>query len=202
MYGSFGPRPLGLAFGLPGIILFGGWVFGCWHKPHDAIFHDRPQRRYVAPVRVGPFGSRPVSTALGDAAERGDLTAVRRLLDAGVSPDAVVPVPGDEGTTALQLAAVGGQLPVVRLLLDRGGDVNAPDQWGGNALTAAVVARQAETVEFLIGRGADVNADDDGATALGYALHQEGSVGNREERMHYQKVILLLRAAGAHSSPD
>jgi hypothetical protein len=156
--------------------------------------------RYVAPVRVGDYRTRPVSSALVAAAGVGDLKTVQRLLDNGVSPNAVAPVSGDEGCSALEAAAGSGSTPVVQLLLDRGADVNAPSPWGATAMTGAAIGGYPDTVQLLISRGADVNSDDDGTTPLAYVLHAKGAATGKE-KVAYERVLKLLRAAGARRTP-
>ena len=141
--------------------------------------------RYVAPVKVGDYSSRPYNPRLVAAADKGDIATVSRLLEQGASSDAVDSF-SEGGKEALEVAAAGGHLSIVRLLLDKGADINAPDFWGGTALVDASAAGQTEVVKLLLSRGADVDADDDGATALGYAQHQG-----------HHDIVTLLEQAGA-----
>ena len=127
--------------------------------------------RYVAPMRVGDFSTRPRSAALMAAIAANNIVEVKRLLESGVSPDAVESYRGensDEGASALQVVAALGYLPIAQLLLDHGADINAPNDWGDTALIDASRSGNVAIVKLLVSRGADVNADDDGMTALGY----------------------------------
>jgi ankyrin repeat protein len=157
-----------------------------------------PARRRVAPVHVGPIETRPSSQALVEAAESGDMAAVRRLLDKGASPDSVF-YENSEHTTALEAAAGSGNVEVARLLLDRGADVNAPGDWGSTATFTAAFVGDPEIVRLLISRGGDVNAADDGTRPLACALHQLAACKNLKKRRRYAEVVQLLRAAGARS---
>ena len=93
------------------------------------------------------------------AVRRGDLQAVRRLLDAN-ERDVL-------GFTALHGAVISGRTAFVRLLVERGADVNAT-KGGRTALHAAAVYNRHGVVKLLVEKGTDVNAksDDNGSTAL------------------------------------
>jgi ankyrin repeat protein len=102
---------------------------------------------------------------LTDAAFRGDLEAVRRLLDSGVPAD----VPDGMGKTALHNAIEGGCVNVVTLLLDRGANVDGPrgEPWtplhhaidveGDAASQLGTLPGEATTIRLLLNRGADPN---------------------------------------------
>lgn len=110
------------------------------------------------------------------AARRGDLTALRAALDAGVNVDTTDPWPRQ---TALIRAAMFGQAEVARLLIARGADVShgaAPD--GMTALHWAAAADAPAIVTALVGAGADVHGPDGvGQTPLDYALGGFGMAG-------------------------
>ncbi|CAK9192697.1 unnamed protein product [Sphagnum troendelagicum] len=63
-------------------------------------------------------------------ASKGDVDAVKQLLDEGASANAS----DYDGRTALHLAASEGHVPVVELLLQHGVDVNHVDRWGDTPL--------------------------------------------------------------------
>jgi ankyrin repeat protein len=63
-------------------------------------------------------------------ASKGDVDAVKQLLDEGASANAS----DYDGRTALHLAASEGHVPVVELLLQQGVDVNPVDRWGDTPL--------------------------------------------------------------------
>jgi hypothetical protein len=84
------------------------------------------------PGRLGGDGQ----AALVDAAGHGQVEAVRRMLDAGLSLDAR----GQDGATPLHAAAGSGSAELVRLLLDRCADLRARDTtWDSTPLAWAQV---------------------------------------------------------------
>jgi ankyrin repeat protein len=102
-----------------------------------------------------------------DAAEKGNLEEVKRLLDKGAEVDA-----RDIGDwTPLHLAADKGHTDVVRLLLDRGADVEASTDRGRTPLHHAITEGHTDVATVLLDRGADIDAtDDDGQSPLDLAI--------------------------------
>ncbi len=120
-----------------------------------------------------------------DAAEKGNINAVKDFLDAGVNinaqDDIVV------GRTALREAAKNGHKEVVSLLLARGANVNVQDEYGNTALIWAATAGSKDIVKMLITHGADVNVqNENGDTALTLAAEK----GQKD-------IVELLIYAGA-----
>lgn len=105
-------------------------------------------------------------TALMEAAEAGQLEAVRWLLDRG----ARLNLRDREGETALMEAAEEGHTAVVELLLDRGATLDLFDHHGRTALMWAVLENKPEVVALLLRRGAAVGLiDNQGASAVDLA---------------------------------
>jgi len=159
---------------------------------------------------------------LFSAIEKGDLAAVRRLLDAGVSVNAT----NRQGQTALFIAvqdtpvikggaltvsSVGGaqvsgqsvsttpqKMPIAQLLLDHKADVNAKDKDGNTPLFET---GSAEMTRLLVGKGADVNAKNTaGETALHAALGMVWSYGAASEAFgdnSYMGPVVALVEMGA-----
>lgn len=108
---------------------------------------------------------------LNNAAKRGDLEAVRKLLDAG----ALVDLPDAEGRTPLVNAIGGRNVPVARFLIERGADINSRSaKDGGTPLLATVCWDYGEMTDFreeLLAAGADPNArTSDGAPVIMRAI--------------------------------
>ena len=112
--GVFGPRTRGAIRGWQG------------ERGEDAT-------GYLSEAQVQALLEAGLGLAVQEAAEKGDVAAVTRLLDAGADPDA----PNEIGVTSLHLAAYEGRLEVVTLLLDRGADPDARDDFGKTPLDLA-----------------------------------------------------------------
>lgn len=125
--------------------------------------------------------------ALMEAAYRGQLEEVQRLVVAGATVDARDP----ENRTSMMWAAFNGHTAVVALLLKQGAELEAKDVNGRTALLYASSGPFAPTVELLLKSGADVNVQGslEGFTALMTAA-AEGQV----------EVVRLLLAHGAEPS--
>ena len=107
---------------------------------------------------------------LHEAARKGDVEEVKRLLDNGADVWAQ-----DMGTTALYWAAFD-HVEVVKVLLEHGANVWAKGTDGWTALHNAAFRGRGDIVTVLLEHGADVGArDEDGKTALFYAA-QNGNV--------------------------
>ena len=144
----------------------------------------------AAVVLVGCGESPPPETptvkapevSLHDAAEGGNIIAVKRHLAAGSDIESRCI---DCGGTALGHAARNGHKGVVEFLISNGADVNV--NIDGTPLHPAAFKGDKEIAEFLIAKGADVNAmDDNGDTPLNWA-----AAGGHKE------IAELLIASGA-----
>ena len=90
---------------------------------------------------------------LYEAATRGDVDAVRRLLDGGAEADA----PNEYENTPLMEAASHGRTEIVRMLLEAGAD---PRRLNSLALDFAVRLGNADCVRLLLAAGADPDRSD------------------------------------------
>lgn len=119
---------------------------------------------------------------LVEAAARGELAQVQRLLAAGVS----VEQRDSSGRTAVLAATAGNHLDVVRALIARGADVNAQDQQRDSAFLLAGARGHTEIVRATLAAGADLTSTNRyGGTALIPACHYG----------HVDTVRLLLTTA-------
>jgi len=114
--------------------------------------------------------SLPSMSLLG-AVSRGNLTAVRALLEQDTSQINEV---NDSGYTPLMMACYYGHEECVRLLLDHGARVNAARSDGATPLLVACARDHEACARLLLDIGkADVNLErDDGATPLYVACEQ------------------------------
>jgi ankyrin repeat protein len=109
--------------------------------------------------------------ALADAAMRGDMAAVRSLLDAGADANAL----GTYGTPALDWVVRVQDLATAGRLLDAGADPNLTNHEHVAPLHLAVENGDADMVKLLLGAGADPSIPDRaGETAL-FLAAREGS---------------------------
>lgn len=106
---------------------------------------------------------RPKSTPLHEAASLGNMEAVTRLLESGISPNQLT----NESVTPLHLAAKEGHLDIVRLLTARVSNIDVHDFSGWTPLFAAVSRGHLEVVKHLLAHGADPDSvDSDGRCIL------------------------------------
>ena len=115
---------------------------------------------------------------LHDAAERGDLDEVKRLIAEGANLNAI----DDKlGGTPLHYAALRGHKAIAELLIAKGADVNASDHLGTTALHWTVIFDHLAVVKLLIANGADVNAKAvNGQTPRSLAIESGTKYGNKE----------------------
>lgn len=92
------------------------------------------------------------------AAERGDLSALERLLEEGAS----VENRDDSGRTALVAAAYENHLEVARKLIEAGADVNVKDDTEQSAylISTSEVGNDPRLLRLTLGNGADVESLD------------------------------------------
>ena len=115
----------------------------------------------------------PVMTFAADgglivAAGRGDVAALRKLLDAGAD----VNMRDARGRNAVLAATQSGQIEAARLLIARGADVNAQDDIRDSAFLLAGARGHSEIVRLALAAGANLKSTNRyGGTALIPACH-------------------------------
>ncbi len=98
-------------------------------------------------------GGSETNSELVSAAERGDLSAVERLLEEGAS----VEDRDDSGRMALVAVAYENHLEVARKLIEAGADVESLDSYNGTGLIRASERGYAEIVKELLNTDIDVD---------------------------------------------
>jgi len=97
---------------------------------------------------------------------KGDILAVKEMVDKGIDPNAQTKL----GISPLHMAAKKQETEITSLLIAKGADVNAGDQNGKTPLMEAASGGRAANAEVLLSAGAKVNAiDENGFTALMWA---------------------------------
>ena len=116
--------------------------------------------------------------AIHTAAARGDVDALRRELERGVSPDSV----GPHSLVPLHFSAAHGasgednQLACIRLLIDAGANVSAADDSNMSAILYAAIEGYSALVTALLDAGADANhRDRTNWTPLHHAIYSNRS---------------------------
>lgn len=128
-------------------------------------------------------------TILHKAAGKGNLQAVKFLLEQGASID----IKDKYGTSLLHFAVASNNLPLVKWLIsEQQLPINVQDQFGKSPLHFAALYGYGDMVSFLRINGADVNLQDGrGATALDLAIKEQ-----------YLEVITKLQQQDIESDSD
>ena len=139
---------------------------------------------------------------LFEAVERGEPSAVRRLLQQGVRAD----VAAADGTTPLHWAIRANHLDVARVLLAAGASPRAADRYGVTPLALAAINGSAAAIDLLLQAGADPTAaSGEGQTVLMLAartgrpdavrrLLTAGADPNAVERGHGETALMWAAA--------
>src|SRR4051812_40978382 len=101
-----------------------------------------------------PFAAAGETAILADAAEKHDVTAIRRLFDNKADVNATQP----DGMTALHWATYHDDADTVKQLLAAGADAKAANRYGVTPLALACISGNTAIVEMLLEAGADPKA--------------------------------------------
>ncbi len=134
-------------------------VVGCGESKQSA---PAPESKPVEPVaevaKPEPPTAKAPDISIHDAAEKGNIEAINKHLDAGTDVNAKDKGFFRKDSTPLHHAALKGQKKVVELLIEKGADVNAKCDVGWTPLHNAAAYGHKEIIELLIAKSADVNA--------------------------------------------
>ena len=133
----------------------------------------------------------PIGNRFAVAIEKGDLDAVKELVEGGASPDTWIDY-GANRWSPLMKAAWEGELPIAEYLVEKGANVNVSNQDKETPLHLGVGREQVELVRFLVAKGAKVNAAD---IRQFTPLHKAAAAGNVE-------IAKILIAAKADRNPE
>ncbi|KAK2745137.1 hypothetical protein FQN57_004044 [Myotisia sp. PD_48] len=142
-----------------------------------AILNNRPAMIELL-LATAKFQNWVTEKALMTAVRNGKDTAARRLLQHGVSIEAV-----GIATSDILIAAKNGDYEIAKLLLERGGSIKANDQAGGEILRLASSKGKRELVSLLLEKGADIESADP---------RKDTPLICASENGHYEIVKLLL----------
>ena len=185
-----------------------------------------PRHVFAFAVLIGwllPAVAVAAGVPLADAAERGDLAAVRSLIGQGSDVNAA----RVDGTAALHAAVHADQLEIADLLLRAGANAGARDRYGVTPLYLACVNGNAEMIRRLLDAGVDPDTTDPGGetalmtaartgavAALRLLIERGAAVDAREPEFqqtalmiavredHRAAVELLVKAGAAVNAPD
>jgi ankyrin repeat protein len=139
---------------------------------------------------------------LADAAERGDVPAVRALIAQKIDVNAT----RIDGTTALHAAVHADRLEIADLLIKAGANAAVKDRYGVTPLYLAAVNGNAEMIRRLLDAGVDANTTDPGGetalmtaartgatAALRLLLDRGAAVDAREPEFQQTALMIAVR---------
>lgn len=148
-------------------------------------YYNDPNFLHAVSVKMGglPTEVKAAMRSLPEACKAGDADAVKKLLDAGVSPD----TKDDKGISSLHYAVGVDRLDILKSLMDKKADPKVVDKQGNTLLHYAAGYGRQQTTEYFLQCGLPVNQRNaKGETPLDCA--------NRNKHQH---IITLLRSRGA-----
>jgi ankyrin repeat protein len=118
----------------------------------------------------------PIGSRFAVAIEKGDLDAVKELVEGGAPPDTPIDY-GENRLSPLMKAAWEGELEIASYLIEKGANVNFSNQDKETPLHQAIGREQVDLVRLLIEKGAKVNVADVRSFT---PLHKAAAAGNVE----------------------
>ena len=147
----------------------------------------------VAAVVLVGCGPSETDHALLDAAEKGNIEAVKQAIADGADVDAK----DSDRWTPLHNAALKGHKEIVELLIAKCADLNAKGRSGWTPLHFAANGGDREVAKLLIAKGADLNAKtSDGVTPLDWAEDVK-NWQRSETKVAKKETAAILRKHGA-----
>ncbi len=142
-----------------------------------------------AAAQVPPTGSEVAAyTGLHAAAQRGDVAAIGKLLQASPQPRALLTARDARGRTPLHVATFARKPEAVKALMDAGADTALLEDGRYDAVTIAAVADDEATLKVLLAGGASAKL-----TTSRY----EGTALIAAAHLGHDGVVRQLIAAGA-----
>jgi len=148
-------------------------------------YYNDPAFLHAVSVKMGglPQEVKAAMRTLPEACKAGDVEGVKKLLEAGISPD----TKDARGISALHYAVGVDRLDILKLLMDKRADPKVTDAQGNTLLHYAAGYGRQQTTEYFLQCGLPLNArNNKGETPLGCA-----------ERNKHQHIVTLLRSRGA-----
>jgi uncharacterized protein len=145
-----------------------------------------------------PLAGRPlaaeelsVGARFAVAIEKGDLDAVKELVEGGAAADTPIDY-GENEWTPLMKAAWEGDLPIAEYLVSKGAKLESSNQDKETPLHEAIGREHVAVVRFLVEKGAKVNSVD---ARKFTPLHKAAAAGNVE-------IVKILVAAKADRNAE
>lgn len=136
----------------------------------------------------------PIDRELIEAAERGDVAAVKRLVGKGASVNAQ----DEKRDSAFLIAGARGRTEVLKVLLAANPDFKVTNRYGGTALIPACHYGHVDTVRLLLGTKIDVNH----VNNLGWTALLEAVILGDGGAAHTEIVRLLVAHGAAVNLAD
>lgn len=141
---------------------------------------------------------------LEDAINVGDIVAVKKLIEQGISVNSKAGV----NLTILIVACEKGHFEVVKYLVETGADINYVGNRQMNALMAASGKGHFEIVKYLVEKGADINITTEFGSPISYAAMSNNLkiikflVDNGANKLNMYGSHIMVGATALHSSAE